>query len=319
MGSFSPALRSVTPDRTMLQVQGTVCCILCRGVLNFKDKDSSRFESHMQSEHGAYFDLEFILAACLMDEDEKNAVRTVMTAKYKEEVDEMPKVISYNSLKVENSCEDMPISLEENSSEEKEKLTCSKCDATFACAKYVKKHESVVHSVNKELFSCNKCKKSYAWKSTLLKHKRGDHCENSQNNTNNTEEQEESVAVSINAAVGNIGGNYNVDISVSNYFQNLPMVIKPLKSRIYRKDFKEKDDKLPSGWRFKVRETNNPQYTGGIRRHKIFLTPDNRTVHTGLGVIEYLRLEEKFGQGELWNMAQHLGIEKKKFERLWSS
>merc|ERR1712096_121633 len=139
---------------------------------------------------------------------------------------------------------------------EKEKLTCSKCDATFACAKYVKKHES---------------------------------------------------------AVG------NVDISMSNYFQNLPMVIKPLKSRIYRKDFKEKDDKLPSGWRFKIRETNNPQYTGGIRRHKIFLTPGNRTVHTGLGVIEYLRLEEKFGQGELWSLAQHLGIEKKKFERLWSS
>merc|ERR1712096_370786 len=295
MGSFSPALRSVTPDRTMLPVQGTVCCILCRGVLNYKDKDSSRFESHMQSEHGAYFDLEFILAACLMDEDEKNAVRTVMTAKYeeankcKEEEDEMPTVSSFNSIKVENSCEDMPISLKENSSEEKEK------------------------------FTCNKCKKSYAWKSTLLKHKRRDHCENSQNNTNNTEEQEESVAVSINAAVGNIGGNYNVDISVSNYFQNLPMVIKPLKSRIYRKDFKEKDDKLPSGWRFKIRETNNPQYTGGIRRHKIFLTPGNRTVHTGLGVIEYLRLEEKFGQGELWSLAQHLGIEKKKFERLWSS
>ena len=113
--------------------------------------------------------------------------------------------------------------------------------------------------------------------------------------------------------------DYTIDISKSNYFLSLPMVIKPLKSRIYRKDFKEKDDKLASGWRFKIREQKNPQYTGGIRKHKIFLTPDNRTVHTGLGVIEFLRLEGKLDQEELWNLAQHLGIEKKKFQKLWAS
>eukprot|EP00092_Neocalanus_flemingeri_P038497 GFUD01041908.1.p1 GENE.GFUD01041908.1~~GFUD01041908.1.p1 ORF type:complete len:319 (+),score=86.46 GFUD01041908.1:69-1025(+) len=318
----------------MLPVQGTVCCILCRGVLGYKEKDSARFESHMQSEHGAYFDLEFVLAACLMDEEEKTAVKTVMTAKYDEALEEAKEdevevdeeedklnVISDDQIKVEDYGKEVSISLEESIPKAVENFTCSKCDATFASVKYVKKHESIVHSVNKELFPCNKCRKSYAWKSTLLKHKRRDHCENSPDDITNTEHHEENVAVLMKAAVDNttVSDKYYVDISRSNYFLNLPMVIKPLKSRIYRKDFKEKDDKLPSGWRFKIREQNNPQYTGGIRKNKVFLTPDNRTVHTGLGVIEYLRLEEKFGQEELWILAQHLGIERKKFQRLWTS
>jgi hypothetical protein len=30
--------------------------------------------AHMNYEHGAYFDMEFLLAACLMDEEERKAV-----------------------------------------------------------------------------------------------------------------------------------------------------------------------------------------------------------------------------------------------------
>ena len=74
----------------MLPVQGsTVCCLLCRGVFNYKDKDSTRFEEHMQSEHGAYFDIEFVLATCFMDQEEKDAVRTVMIARYEEALEEV--------------------------------------------------------------------------------------------------------------------------------------------------------------------------------------------------------------------------------------
>ena len=35
----------------------------------------------MNYEHGAYFDHEFLLAACLMNEEEREAVRNVMKAK----------------------------------------------------------------------------------------------------------------------------------------------------------------------------------------------------------------------------------------------
>jgi len=62
---------------------GTVCCILCRGMIAYRNNDTTRFNNHMNYEHGAYFDMEFLLAACLMDEEERKAVRNVMELKYK--------------------------------------------------------------------------------------------------------------------------------------------------------------------------------------------------------------------------------------------
>jgi len=62
---------------------GTVCCILCRGMIAYRNNDTTRFSNHMNYEHGAYFDMEFLLAACLMDEEERKAVRNVMELKYK--------------------------------------------------------------------------------------------------------------------------------------------------------------------------------------------------------------------------------------------
>jgi len=37
----------------------------------------------MNYEHSAYFDMDFLLAACLMDDEERKAVRNVMELKYK--------------------------------------------------------------------------------------------------------------------------------------------------------------------------------------------------------------------------------------------
>merc|ERR1719319_812171 len=64
---------------------GTVCCILCRGMVTYRNLDVGRFASHMQFEHGAYFDMDFLLAACLMDEEERKAVRNVMELKHKQQ------------------------------------------------------------------------------------------------------------------------------------------------------------------------------------------------------------------------------------------
>ena len=60
---------------------GTVCCLLCRGMIAYRNCDPSRFHNHMNYEHGAYFDMEFLLSACMMDEEERQAVRNVMQQK----------------------------------------------------------------------------------------------------------------------------------------------------------------------------------------------------------------------------------------------
>ena len=62
---------------------GTVCCVLCRGVVAYRGGDATRFNNHMNYEHGAYFDIDFLLAACLMNNEERDAVRNVMSDKMK--------------------------------------------------------------------------------------------------------------------------------------------------------------------------------------------------------------------------------------------
>ena len=55
-------------------IPGTVSCLLCRGAILFRDGDRSRFYAHMNNEHGAFFDLDYLLASSLMDRGQKNIV-----------------------------------------------------------------------------------------------------------------------------------------------------------------------------------------------------------------------------------------------------
>ena len=72
-------------------IPGTVCCLLCRGLVIYKasilflgpeqypcncnttlqDGDKTRFRNHMNNEHGAFFDLDYLLASCMMETEQK--------------------------------------------------------------------------------------------------------------------------------------------------------------------------------------------------------------------------------------------------------
>ena len=58
-------------------------CLLCKGLvsLNLVEDEEDRFMVHMKSQHDAYFNLEFLKAACKMDKDEMSAVIDVMRVK----------------------------------------------------------------------------------------------------------------------------------------------------------------------------------------------------------------------------------------------
>ena len=55
-------------------IPGKVSCLLCRGAILFRDGDRSRFYAHMNNEHGAFFDLDYLLASSLMDQAQKEVV-----------------------------------------------------------------------------------------------------------------------------------------------------------------------------------------------------------------------------------------------------
>jgi len=62
---------------------GTVFCILCNGIVSYKKGDRKRFEDHMNIEHGAFYNLDFILAGCLMSKDERQVIFELIDEKLK--------------------------------------------------------------------------------------------------------------------------------------------------------------------------------------------------------------------------------------------
>merc|ERR1711994_231381 len=67
----------------MLELIGqSVSCILCRGsILYFDETGLEKFSRHLQFEHGARHDFDFMLAACKMNESEKLALVSVFNKK----------------------------------------------------------------------------------------------------------------------------------------------------------------------------------------------------------------------------------------------
>ena len=65
-------------------IPGTVCCLLCRGLVIYKNGDKSRFNAHMNNEHGAFFDIDYLLASSLMDIEQKAVVANTVRGNDKE-------------------------------------------------------------------------------------------------------------------------------------------------------------------------------------------------------------------------------------------
>ena len=89
---FGTILEAVTKINILLAIStrkmkkpltDQLLCLLCKGMvsLNLDEDEEDRFQVHMKSQHDAYFNLEFLKAACKMDKDEMTAVIDVMKAK----------------------------------------------------------------------------------------------------------------------------------------------------------------------------------------------------------------------------------------------
>jgi len=58
---------------------GTVCCFMCKGMIIYKKGDKSRFNNHMNNEHGVVFELDFLFITCKLNEKERVTVKNVMS------------------------------------------------------------------------------------------------------------------------------------------------------------------------------------------------------------------------------------------------
>merc|ERR1711973_187754 len=52
----------------------TIRCFLCKGFVLYKDGDLSRLRAHLANQHGIFFDVDYLLASCFMDDSQRQAI-----------------------------------------------------------------------------------------------------------------------------------------------------------------------------------------------------------------------------------------------------
>merc|ERR1712183_147928 len=98
MGSISSvdAVSSLIKMNNIELIPGTVCCILCRGLVIYKNGDKSRFKAHLANEHGAFFDIDYLLASSLMEAEQKAEVAKTAHVKTMDPESSLDKKSSYD-------------------------------------------------------------------------------------------------------------------------------------------------------------------------------------------------------------------------------
>ena len=165
--------------------EGTVVCVLCRGMISFKAGDKARFESHLQHEHEAYFGLDLLLAVSFIREDERKAlvraiavgynkssrpgqrvdIKAALTANRKDKTKTFPSfdggdqtTVSDRSFEDNEKIYGVPESV----------LNCSKCPRTFINIFSLRRHENLHREQN---YSCDKCGERFSFLEDLKAHR----------------------------------------------------------------------------------------------------------------------------------------------------
>ena len=165
--------------------EGTVVCLLCRGMISFKSGDKARFESHLQHEHEAYFGLDVLLAVSFIREDERKALVKAIAVGYNQSSQpgrrvDIKAVLSSNrkgrTSKTFASFESGDTGSSDCSFEDNDKiygvpepvLNCAQCPRTFINIFSLRRHENLHREQN---YSCNKCGQRFSFLEDLKAHK----------------------------------------------------------------------------------------------------------------------------------------------------
>ena len=170
---------------------GTLTCILCRGVVQYKNNNKVRFVKHMENEHAAYFDLDFILATCFMDEDEKAAVKNVIQNKNVDSDEDGVEEVTVTEIAVKTEVHPEPPKetskrerKDEPSKESEAKkakvetisksFDCRQCDEKFSNSKDLEGHVQAIHT-NSGSIPCDQCNEQFLSNEDLRKHTTSSH------------------------------------------------------------------------------------------------------------------------------------------------
>ena len=321
----------------------TVRCILCRGRVIYKNGDITRFTSHLANEHGAFFDIEYLLASCFLDESQKRAIAdpvvssqippTMMVTQAQNPAPMMKHEYPKQEIAQDTSAVDEQIRreladelFESVDKEIRDIENGVNMNETAEMERMETKSENLEskgtpESVKKKR-ECNLCGKVYNSLQGLSYHKKNHHSNGEegvkQEREKVTENDMESPkqrkdVVPYDTVVKQLMSE-GIDIRNSAYFSKQKEVI-TLAGNTEAK-FVDVIPFLPEGWKFRSYEAKQKER---IVLHKNYLTPSKFVLKYTMGVVEYLRLEGKMKPEEILEVAKNLKVGPSKLKRLFSN
>ena len=331
----------------MSEIPETVRCVLCQAVLSFRQNDRTKFELHMHLEHMVNTDTDIVLAVCLMDQEEVQAVKNVMFTKLQdltEDPEESPEeaagqtdaeVFSCENCKkifkskksmrqhvlrkICRNVENAGALVEVGESCESEKETVVKTECSEENITLEEEPLALVTPLEAEVISCDNCKTIFKTRKILRRHISQRICLNKVNKTASLSEvSEEPLDEDKKETV--LKEVTDEDLEKSKYFSNQrhPAIRPAIANQAAIEDFNEEELLLP-GWKIKTKQISNDNRKSGVSKRKVFLTPNRKwRILTSMGVLEYLRLQGR-RQSELSSLAVQLGVDRRRFLQLCSN
>ena len=144
-------------DLVSVMRPGTIKCVLCQGIVSYCKDDTTRFIDHMNYEHATTSNLRFILAGCLMNEDERNVVSQIIE-------DRESDASAFTPILKSEDCGARPSKSDHSPQikQEDQRLDCTgedvarsihcpQCDKTFPAGKNLKVHLFRYHKMKSKV------------------------------------------------------------------------------------------------------------------------------------------------------------------------
>ena len=252
----------------------TVRCLLCRGLVIYKNGDISRFTAHLANEHGAFFDIEYLLASCFMDEGQKETIANPIRASLS-----LPPPPPSSSFPGVSMVYPGSQYTEDNPQDD---------------------YKNILPADQLKQEICGGETFSNTFENTEdMKEQMGEMDDATRAPKENEKRSHKNVAELL-AAQG-------IDIKKTVFLSNESRGVAD--GSKYASQFTETLPFLPEGWRTK-KQTNGKSY-GVAKFTTLYLSPNLLKFFTGAGVVEYLHLEGKHSREEVLEVARGFKLKRK--------
>jgi len=263
-------------------VPGTLVCLLCKGVVKYKNGDNTKYVKHLKNEHSVSFHHDLLLAITFLD---KETLQEIV-----KQFDNTAKLIDEGLVVADDEAKDSVKGAGEELLAEKkdgESFGDVLMEDVEAKRSVDMKRKTPATKINPAMpaFKCDKCGKCFPAKAGLYNHRVKVH--KIQEDISNLSPLK-IAAPSIEKITPSRNYQLKTDALIKNstYFQNNPEQISTdqlIGVNVSRAGFTRVDPSLPEGW--KVKE-------GGKRKQDDFefMSPQGRRLKSRKAVAEYMKV-----------------------------